>query len=140
MADDEKPAGGGRTMQVDAVADAAELLEALSADAAGATQIPDSMAPPPMAPPPLPPKKKKPPILVIGVVVAVAAAGLGLWVGGAMMGPAANPASEASAPTPATGTSVATAEAEPEEEPPPMIELGAIEVEASDSAGDAGPE
>ncbi len=110
--EDEAPA-----IQVDALADALDVLDEDST----------SSALPPALPPPLPPKKRRFPI-VLALVVAAVAIGAGLLVGQFI-----TPASPDVPPAPTTpGDDVVPAEPA---EAPPRIDLGPILVEASHDAG-----
>ena len=121
MADDDEVPMGARTMQVDAVMDALDVLER------GPTTPP---ALPPRLPPRLPAKKRPFPI-VVALVVAAVAVGAALLVSNLLepAAPAVAPtavAAPAAATTPSTDTTGAA---------PTMgaarIDLEAIEIEAS---------
>lgn len=105
---------GGKTMQLDALVD--ELEE---------------VAPPPglghgeTRPPPLPPKKTSKGMLVVGIVIVLLAAGLGIGAGAYLMGTPDAPPPEALTDPPRPG-----APADPDRSPYPP--------EADEGSGEAG--
>ena len=119
MAGDDEVPVGGRTMQVDAVADALDVLD----DEA------NSIAPPAL-PPPLPPKRRKFPIIA-ALVVGVVAIDTALLVGRLF---------EPDVPSPAATVAPVAEPTDAEEAPSngTRIELGPITIQASHdaSAGD----
>ena len=150
MADDRSKKVGNRTMQLDAVPDAFELLEGVGEDVeeGGYEAVDDA---PSFAPPPLPPrsgapsgappaeKKTSPVVIGVGVLVAIVAIVAGLWVGNVLLddGPEAGaPAVEAPGGDEgeAAQDEAAQDEAERDEaerdEDVPALEIGPIEISA----------
>lgn len=116
--DDVQDAGGGMTMQLDAVVDSME-------DVAMAPDLGPRMS----GPPPLPPQRISKGMWVVGVLIVLAMAGLGIGAGAYVLGGGGETAT-AAPPTPAPSAARAGAEsgpeapsAEGEEEPSGVVQL-----------------
>lgn len=107
---------GGKTMQLDAVVD--ELEE---------VALPPNLA----APPPLPPKKTSKGMVIVGVVIVLLAAGLGIGAGAFLMGTSDAPEATAEAATPeATGADEVSAPADDEEGEADIVQIDEVVVGA----------
>lgn len=120
--DDNEVPIGARTMQVDAVADALDVLDEQGADAEGADDIAPPVLPPAL-PPPLPSRKKHLPVVAM-IIAGVVAVGAAVLVS-QLMSPTETEATEAS-PDESDGSGGS------------QIDLGPILVQASDEGDAAG--